>query len=231
MTLKKVLLIFALLAMMISSGDAEELRAERSIETGKMWGYTDYVVTYEISDERIAEVFKHKSGATLVRFVNPGDVYVRVTFYSGGQPAETELHLFHVTGEARGSTAVNRETIAEEILELVNAERARYGLKPLKLASDLNRYAATRAKEIVKQFSHTRPNGENGALIIPKAKYRGENLSAGSASAQAVMYQWMNSPEHRDNILFGDYEELGVGYVFDENGRYRHYWVQLFRTK
>ena len=47
------------------------------------------------------------------------------------------------------------------------------------------------------------------------------------------MDQWMNSPSHRDNILFPDYTHLGVGYFYDEDFMHsrRHYWVQLFGSK
>ena len=226
--MRKILLTALMILIMSSIVRAEEVEKEYDIETGRLWGFPSYVVTFELSDPNVAEVVK-KNGNNLVHFVNPGDVYVRAIFYSGGRPAETHLYLFHVTGEPRGANAVDRSTFAQEILNLVNVERARVGLKPLRLSNDLNRYSAIRAKEIVKSFSHTRPNGENGALIIPKARYRGENLAAGAASPSAVVQQWMESPGHRDNILFGEYEELGVGYYFDNDGRYRHYWVQLFR--
>ena len=229
--MKKILLTALIVLMMISIVRAEDIEQEIEIETGHYWGFPGYVVTYELGDPSIAELTKSKTGDTFVRFINPGDVYVRATFYSGGQAVESELYLFHVTGEARGANAVDRNTFAQEVLILVNAERARVGAPPLRLANDLNRYADIRAKEIVKQFSHTRPNGENGALIIPACRYRGENLSAGAASPQSVMYQWMHSPKHRENILFADYEELGVGYCFDDEGEYKHYWVQLFRTR
>lgn len=229
--MKKFLSLALLMLLLISSVRAEEIEKEFSIETGKSWGFPTYVVTFEISDPNVAEITRNKNGGELVRFVNPGEVLMRAIFYSGGEPVESHLYKFNVTGEPKGANAVDRNTFAQEILDLVNAERARVGLKPMRLASDLNRYADIRAKEIVGQFSHTRPNGENGALIIPKARYRGENLSAGSSSPSAVMHQWMNSRSHRDNILFADYDELGVGYFFDADGQYRHYWVQLFRRK
>ncbi len=229
--MKKFFVMLLIILSTVSIVRAEPVEKEYNISTGRMWGFPTYVVTFDISDPDIAEVITSKSGDKLVRFLNPGDVFIRVTFYSGGQPVDTLDCLFHVSGEPTGSNAVNRSTFAREVLELVNAERARYNLRPLRLADDLNRYADIRAKEIVKQFSHTRPNGENGALIIPRGRYRGENLFGGLTSPSAVMYQWMNSPDHRDNILFADYEEIGVGYFFDGDSQYRHYWVQLFRAR
>ena len=229
--MKKIFSSLLMLLLTVAIVRAEPVEKEYNIETGKMWGFPNYVVTYEISDPNIAEVIRDKTGAHLIRFLSPGDVHVRATFYSGGEPEDTLLFLFHVSGEPKGSNAVNRSTFAREVLALVNAERARYHVRPLRLADDLNRYADIRAREIVKQFSHTRPNGQNGALIIPRGRYRGENLAAGASSPSAVVHQWMNSEGHRANILNAEYEELGVGYCFDDDGQYRHYWVQLFRTQ
>lgn len=230
-SLKKIFSILIPLLLMCSPVRAEALESEYNIETGKMWGFPNYVVTFEVSDSDIAEIIRDKRGSNLVRFLNPGEVYVRATFYSGGEPVENYLYLFHVSGEPKGSNAVNRSTFAQEVLELVNAERARHHVRPLRIADDLNRYADIRAREIVNKFSHTRPNGENGVYIMPRGRYRGENLAAGAASPSAVVHQWMNSPGHRANILSADFEELGVGYCFDDDGQYRHYWVQLFRTQ
>ena len=219
-----------MMVLMISTVHAQDITEELDISTGIMWGFSGYVVTFEISDPDIAEVVK-KNGNTLVHFLSPGDVFVTAIFYSGGQPVESYLYLFHVTGEPTGGNAVNRSSFAQEVLDIVNAERAKYNLRPLRLADDLNRYADIRAKEIVRLFSHTRPNGESALNIIPRCRYKGENIAAGTPSPQSVMEQWMNSPGHRANILSADFEELGVGYYFDDEGQYRHYWVQLFRAQ
>ncbi|MBR1396681.1 MAG: hypothetical protein IJ563_03985 [Selenomonadaceae bacterium] len=224
--------IFVMMIFLYSVGYAEEVK-HYNIETGKSLGFPTYVVTYEISNPNIAEAFKAKNGEMRIRFNNPGDVYVRVIFYSGGKPADTLLYLFHVTGKPSGNSAVNQNSFAEEILNLVNQERSKYGLRPLKLAQDLNQYANIRARECVQLFSHTRPNGTAGVDIIPAStrKIAGENLSGGSTSPEQVMYEWMHSPTHRDNILFPDYDELGVGYFYAADSKYHHYWVQLFRRK
>lgn len=48
-----------------------------------------------------------------------------------------------------------------EVLELVNRERAKAGVRPLQLAEDLTAAASIRAKELPRQFSHTRPDGRD----------------------------------------------------------------------
>lgn len=124
------------------------------------------------------------------------------------------------------------DNFAQEVLYYVNVERQKKNLKPLKLSRDLNHYAQIRAKEITKKFSHTRPSGYSCFTAIPKP-YRmvGENIAAGQKSSQAVVIAWMNSPSHRENIMNPKFRELGVGYVYRPDLKYKHYWAQFFRLK
>lgn len=69
----------------------------------------------------------------------------------------------------------------------------------------------------------TRPTGTNWGFPT------GENLQAGAATPEEAVQQWINSPSHRENILSTEYEELGVGYIYVPESKYKHYWVQLFR--
>lgn len=112
---------------------------------------------------------------------------------------------------------------AFEILERVNAERAAEGVEPLAMDVTLLDAAMTRAVETAVDFSHTRPNGLSCFTITGKAS--GENIAAGSSTAEGTMNQWMNSPGHRSNILSSAYKSIGVG-CYQQNGIW--YWVQLF---
>lgn len=115
---------------------------------------------------------------------------------------------------------------AGEVLDLVNAERAKNGLSPLVLDTELTSNANIRAKEIVEQFSHTRPNGESwDTAVTVKWSYTGENIAMGYPTPEAVMNGWMNSDGHRKNILNGDFTKIGIG-VCSSGGAM--YWVQLF---
>lgn len=118
---------------------------------------------------------------------------------------------------------------AEEVLRLVNEERKKVGVPPLVLADDLMDAATMRAPELIRKFSHTRPDGTRSVDMIWKHHVVGENIAAGSATPAAVVNQWMHSPGHRANILYPDYRELGVGYYQNDSTRYQYYWVQIFR--
>ena len=119
----------------------------------------------------------------------------------------------------------------QQVLDLVNAERAKYGLAPLSWdSSNLGPGAALRAQEISVYFSHTRPDGTSCFTAITNPGIVGENIAAGQRSAQEVMNSWMNSPGHRANILDARFTKLGVGYLYSPSSHYKFYWVQMFSS-
>ena len=119
----------------------------------------------------------------------------------------------------------------QQVLDLVNAERAKYGLAPLAWdSSNLGPGAALRAQEISVYFSHTRPDGSSCFTAISNPGMCGENIAAGQRSAQEVMNSWMNSSGHRANILNAGYTRLGVGYFYSPSSHYKYYWVQMFSS-
>lgn len=127
---------------------------------------------------------------------------------------------------------IDREnlTYAEQILKLVNEERAKAGLHALKLDTEISAAAQTRAKEIQISFSHTRPDGRKFSSVLTDNGIRftgaGENIAWGQISPEKVMEAWMNSEGHRANILNAKFTKLGVGHLQNVSGR--NYWVQLF---
>lgn len=118
----------------------------------------------------------------------------------------------------------------EEMLRLVNAERAKYGLAPVALHSGLTGAAQLRSQELVQQFSHTRPNGQKSFSAAKEAGVNyfwiGENIASGYATPQAVLEAWLNSDGHRKNILAPEANSLGIGYTKAEDGS-GYYWAQF----
>ncbi|SHK75943.1 Cysteine-rich secretory protein family protein [Selenomonas ruminantium] len=233
--MRKLMVLLILLGVLcVSVPQTEAARFAKAEEVtrpaGTIWGYPGSNVRFEIADPRKAETFVAKNGEQRLRLKEPGDVFVKAVFYeSNGDIIEYHL-TFHVTGQAVDETAVDVNSYAEEVLALVNAERRKYNLEPLRLAQDLNEDAMVRARECVRHFSHQRPDGSDYNTVLRNPyKEAGENLSAGRPSAQATVEGWMNSPAHRDNILYPNFREMGIGYLYESNSRYRHYWAQLFR--
>lgn len=118
---------------------------------------------------------------------------------------------------------------AAQVAVLVNQERAKAGLSPLKVDAKVQQAAQVRAKETVQSFSHTRPNGTSCFTALTEAgvQYRGagENIAYGQTSPEAVMRAWMNSEGHRKNILNSSFTTIGVGYTVVGG---TPYWTQLF---
>lgn len=119
---------------------------------------------------------------------------------------------------------------AEQVVSLVNAERAKAGLNALTLDTEIASAALVRARETEKSFSHTRPDGRafNTVLTDNGIKFNGagENIAWGQRSPEEVMNGWMNSEGHRANILNPRFTKIGVGHY--QNAAGRNYWTQLF---
>lgn len=117
----------------------------------------------------------------------------------------------------------------QEVVRLVNAERASYGLPALSIRADLCQYARIKSQDMHDSgyFSHTSPNYGSPFDMMKSFgitySHAGENIAMGYSTPEAVVSAWMNSEGHRANILSASYTELGVGYVADGG-----YWTQWF---
>ncbi|WP_077247251.1 S-layer homology domain-containing protein [Pseudobacillus wudalianchiensis] len=122
--------------------------------------------------------------------------------------------------------------VAQQILSLVNQERSKAGVKPLKYADDVAKVAQLKSEDMAKKnyFDHTSPTYGSPFDMMDRYgigfTYAGENIAAGYSTAEAVMRGWMNSPGHRANILSANYAEMGIGIA--EGGDYGIYYTQMF---
>lgn len=120
----------------------------------------------------------------------------------------------------------------DEVNARINAQRAKYGLAPLRLDSYLCQAAMIRANEMLALWDHTRPDGRDFDTVLWEmdisAKAWAENIAWNTSPAPAaVVGGWMHSPPHRATILSDAYDTTGIARSYDpDSGRY--YWVQLF---
>ncbi len=129
------------------------------------------------------------------------------------------------------SASSYNDSYANQVLVIVNQERAKEGLAPLSMNQGAVAAAKVRAREIVTVFSHTRPSGDSCFTALNEAGVRytmsGENIAQGYRTPEKVMAGWMSSPGHAANILNGRFTEIGIAcYVVGGN----YYWVQMFLT-
>jgi uncharacterized protein YkwD len=127
---------------------------------------------------------------------------------------------------------------AVAVIELVNAERGARNLPHLTLsdalATSAEQYAASMAA--ANFFSHT---GADGSTITQRGEaagyvgwtFLGENLAAGQTTPERVVAGWMSSPSHRANVLSPLAVEIGIGYSYQAETKYGHYWVTEFGAR
>ena len=125
---------------------------------------------------------------------------------------------------AESATDTGLRAEALEAYNEVNEIRAQAGLDELSWDSNLESVANVRAKECSQKFSHTRPNGFQWYTVNSKIQ-GGENLAFGYDNAADCVDAWMNSPTHRDNILYDEFEKVAIS-IYEDNGTL--YWSQQY---
>lgn len=195
--------------------------------------------TMEASTSQVLNIKKSPSNANeAIEYIssNPSVLTVsdsgRVTAKAVGTATVTVRNASRTVSASmtiRVVSCLDIERLIREVFRLTNQERINAGLPALTYNSVLEKGAMIRAEEIIKSFSHTRPDGSKFYTVFEGTyDYRmiGENLAAGFTSASSVVSGWMSSEGHRANILKEGYTEIGIGIKKDKDGRL--YWVQIF---
>ena len=122
-------------------------------------------------------------------------------------------------------------SMAEEILQLVNAHRASIDKAPLSFNTLANDLAYEHTLYMIDQndISHDDFDKRSDRLFEEEnANRTGENVAYGQRSAKEVMDAWLNSSGHRRNIE-GDFTHIGIAVVKNSSGTY--YFTQIFLKK
>ena len=118
-----------------------------------------------------------------------------------------------------------------QMFNLVNQERAKMGLKALKIHEGLVKLARLKSKDMIDlgYFAHQYPTYGSPFDMMRSAgisySYAGENL-AGASTVSRAHTSLMNSPGHRANILNANYTHVGIGIV--NGGPYGKMFTQMF---
>lgn len=129
------------------------------------------------------------------------------------KPGEGGLNLgFKVT-----NVRVDEEA-EQEMLQLLNSERVQAGLVPLRMDPALREVARAHSRDMFERgyFSHETPEGTTPAERLDEAGIdysgMGENLAL-APDVELAHNGLMRSPSHRENILFPDYRNVGIGAI------------------
>ena len=161
------------------------------------------------------------------RMLDKDATSVGVGYYEGGEYGNYWVMIFTY---ARGTS---ENGFAQEVLALVNAERAKENLAPLAMGdAKLQAAADERAKEVAKVASHTRPDGTNCFTVLKEYGVSdtatGENAAWGETTPEKVVADWMASEGHRVNIMDPAAKYMCLGYNYDANSQWGHNWIQIF---
>lgn len=124
----------------------------------------------------------------------------------------------------------SEKEIEREVVEVVNSERAKYGLKPLIINWQLSRVARYKSDEMRDKNYFGQNSPAYGSPVEMLQGFNivfddaGQNIARGQRTAKSVVTAWMNSEDHRKNILNPAFEEIGVGYSDGDMS----YWTQVF---
>jgi hypothetical protein len=108
---------------------------------------------------------------------------------------------------------------AGTLFSQTNTQREAAGLPPLQLNSKLTTGALNKANDMFAKdyWSHYAPDGTPPWAFFTAAGYQysyaGENLAKDFDTSSGVMDGWMNSPDHRANILNTHYTQVGFAVV------------------
>jgi len=129
------------------------------------------------------------------------------------------LYNFKQTGSVLGE---NANVSMDALLEGTNQERRKAGLANLNLNSKLNQAAYFKVNDMFEKqyWGHDAPDGTKPWKWFIEADYgytmAGENLAKNFYTAESVTAAWMDSAEHRKNMLEPDYTEVGFAVANEE---------------
>ncbi len=115
--------------------------------------------------------------------------------------------------------------------DMINAYRARKGLKPLRLNAKLASAAKRHSSDLAKndRISHKGSDGSDPWDRVKgtgyKARLAAENVGAGQMSLPEVFKGWQDSPDHNDNLLLPDATQMGIALVISPETQYQTFWT------
>jgi uncharacterized protein YkwD len=131
-------------------------------------------------------------------------------------------HAADCPGQDLVPDATNTAQVTDATLCLLNDQRAANGLAPLAADDRLNSSSTDYANLMIAEqfFAHESPEGVTLETRLARVGYSfdiaGENIAWGEGALSTpaqIVDAWMHSEGHRENILDGDFRQIGLGVV------------------
>lgn len=125
--------------------------------------------------------------------------------------------------------------VENQILDLINQEREKEGLSPLKMDNSLVKLARIKSADmgLYNYIGHVSPNYGSPADLANKYNCNGQRLGENlmvlyKLDANFIHKKFMESPSHKANIIKAEYNEIGIGIVKIGSD---YFVTQIFRTR
>lgn len=141
-----------------------------------------------------------------------------------------------ISTQSSGTISIGNDTPQlQELLRQINNARTTNGVSSVSENSSLDKSAKLKLDDMVSRgyWAHNAPDGTQWMSFIQQAGYvyraAAENLAYGQYKyypEQTIVNNWLNSSEHRQNMLNGTYTEIGIAFekVSSFNGQ-QDVWV------
>lgn len=137
--------------------------------------------------------------------------------------------------EEQTAALADLSAVRSQMLSRLNEERATAGLPALQMDALLNLAAQGHANDMYNRayYAHMSPEGTDVLMRVEQTGYApqvvAENIAKNQFSVTEVMDSWMNSKNHRENILSSGVTEIGIGLAYGKTtDGYTLLWVQNF---
>ena len=177
----------------------------------------EYLRIYaKIGDWYLIQNEKDKFGCVHSKYVNPANEE---------KAAVTSTEIIEETEN------VDLTTDESQLISLINEERKKNNIPELNIDKELQNVARLKAKDLVDNnyFSHISPNFGTPFEMLKSNninyKTASENI-AGNSSIEGAISSWMNSEDHKKNILSNNYNYTGIAVV--DSIAYGKIIVELF---
>ena len=168
--------------------------------------------------------------------------------FSGGQPmnraqactviARTGTYLEKGEVISSPAPAVPGTDVCAEVLQVMNAERTKAGLKELKTLDSLTKAAQMRSVDLSQGYFEERSDGSEWISVFDTAgvssavniDYVDESVVGGVTAAAQVLGQIKNTPNALKALMNEDFVYAGIGYTHTDSGYggYHDFWSILY---
>lgn len=185
----------------------------------------DWYVVYDPDTDKVGCVAK--------QYLMDAETFKR-QMGSGGSTSAKTPSATPTPAPSAPKTTVELSDEEQQLLTLINNERAKAGLPALQVDMELMKVARTKANDMVQNnyFSHYSPTYGSPFDMMRQFgisfKAAAENI-AGNSTIQGAVNAWMNSSGHKANIMNASYNYTGIGIA--KSNKYGYVFVQMFIKK